>query len=527
MQRVLQPTIGSGICAVGMVLLSPHRPRPLLSLSPPNFIMSLKSGKLKPLLSPLASYDPLNVKRSKLFSRRVSSFPVSPGFTFPNDESDKAHLDQEKLREREEELEVFKLFLRHVKKSRILEVPICLHLATHVLQNHAAKGSNTVISPFSFRILLSLIAAGSKGHTLQQLFQHLKSESLEDLNSLSSKTISLASPANESNTDDPDLSFINGVWVGEGVKLERSFQDTVEVISNATAKEVDFVNKADQVAAETNVWIETATRGLIKNLLTSEALKAVDKDTALILANALDFKGTWAQCFDTSETKNRPFYLEKGQTVDVPFMINEKCESFHYVAFNGLKILRLPYKNGQSTRKFAMYFILPDAIDGLQEFVDSLYGGAFFNQRFSLPHQNLTEIWIPRFKFSFEFEASDAMKELGLNLPFDSTKADITEMVDPSRRLYVNKMLHKAFIEVNEEETEAAAPTAGTCRAFIEVNEEGTEAAAHTAVADRPVCLRPPTRSFVADHPFIFMIKEETSGVVFFLGAVVNPLLQS
>ncbi|XVF68511.1 hypothetical protein PTKIN_Ptkin11bG0008500 [Pterospermum kingtungense] len=284
----------------------------------------------------------------------------------------------------------------------------------------------------------------------------------------------------------------------------------------------------DQVEAETNVGVETATIGLVKNLLTSEALKlkSIYKDTALILANALDLEGTWAQWFDTSKTKNGPFYLENGQTVDVPFMISEKYESFLYMAIDGFKILKLPCKiNGQSTRKFAMYFFLPDAKDGLQEFVEMLKNEpGFLNQSFDLPLEKIAEIWIPRFKFSFELEASDAMKELGLNLPFDSTKAEITEMFDSSRRLYVNKMFHKAFIEVNEEGTEAAAPTAATFRPG-EVNEEGTtEVTARTADTFRHVGLKDPIRSFVADHPFLFMIKEEKSGVVFFIGAVVNPL---
>ncbi|XVF71313.1 hypothetical protein PTKIN_Ptkin12aG0027200 [Pterospermum kingtungense] len=383
----------------------------------------------------------------------------------------------------------------------------CPVLANHVLQNNAAKGSNTVISPFSFHLMLSLIAVGSKGNTLEQLFQCLGSKSLKDLNSLSSQMISLASPANGSNRGDPELSFVNGVWVGEGLKWKPAFQEVVKGVFNATAKEVDFANKAEEVVAEINAWAETATRGLIKDLLSAEALKSIDEDTALILANALYFKGTWAQRFDTSKTKNRPFYLQNGQTVHVPFMTSVEYESFHYGAFDGYKILKLPYKNGQSTRKFAMHFFLPDAIDGFQKLVQMFkHNPGYFNQRFYLALEDITDFWIPRFKFSFEFEASNTMKELGLNLPFDSIKSEITEMVDSPRRLYVDKMFHKSFIEVNE---------------------EGTEAAACTVAIAKPQCLRYPIPSFVADHPFMFMIKEETSGVVFFVGAVVNPLLQS
>ncbi|XWS47513.1 hypothetical protein CRYUN_Cryun14cG0158800 [Craigia yunnanensis] len=155
-----------------------------------------------------------------------------------------------------------------------------------------------------------------------------------------------------------------------------------------------------------------------------------------------------------------------------------------------------------------MYFFLPDAIDGLQTLLQMFkFNPEYFNQRLDLPQEDISDFWIPRFKFSFEFEASDTMKELGLSLPY-SRNAEITEMVDSPWGLYVEKMFHKYFIEVNEERTEAAACT--------------------VAIA-KPLCLRYPIPSFVADHPFIFMvmIMEETPGVMFFIGEVLNPLLES
>ncbi|OMO89488.1 Serpin family [Corchorus olitorius] len=125
----------------------------------------------------------------------------------------------------------------------------CLLMANHMLQTNGAKGLNTVISPFSFHLMLSLIAAGSKGRTLEQLFNCLGStRSIKDLNSQSSQMIALASPAGESSgfgrvIGDPELAFVNGVWVGQGLKLKPSFQEIVKGVYNATAKEVDFVNK--------------------------------------------------------------------------------------------------------------------------------------------------------------------------------------------------------------------------------------------------------------------------------------------
>ncbi|XVE72279.1 hypothetical protein DITRI_Ditri11bG0026700 [Diplodiscus trichospermus] len=341
-----------------------------------------------------------------------------------------------------------------------------------------------------------------QGKTLEQLFHCLGSKILKDLNSISSQLIALASPANESKNGDPDLSFVNGLWVGQGLKLNPSFQEIVEVLTNCL--NVLLSTKAVQVVAEVNSWAETATRGLIKNTLTAEALKSTNQDTVLILVNALYIKGAWVQSFDTSKTKKRAFRLLNGQTVYVPFMTSTEFEYYHYRSFDGYKILKLPYKNGQTTRKFSMYFFLLDAIDGLQKLIQIFkFNPDYFNQRFNLQLEDISDFWIPRFKFSFEFEASDTMKELGLDLPFDSQNAEITEMVSSYLGLYVEKMFHKSFIEVNE---------------------EGTEAAACTVAVTKPLCLRYPIPSFVADHPFMFMSKEETSGVVFFVGAVLNPL---
>ncbi|XWS75639.1 hypothetical protein CRYUN_Cryun01aG0108300 [Craigia yunnanensis] len=186
-------------------------------------------------------------------------------------------------------------------------------------------------------------------------------------------------------------------------------QEMIKGVYNAIAKKVDFVNKADEVVAEINSWAETGTRGLIKNVLIPEALESVTEDTALILANALYFESTWAQSFDTSKTENRTFYLLNNQTVHVPFMTSVEFGHYHYRCFD-------------------------DAIDGLQKLVQLFkFNPEYFNQRFDLHLEDISDFWIP------------------------SKNADITEMVDSLWGLYVEKMFHKSFIEVNEEGTKAAA----------------------------------------------------------------------
>ncbi|KAI9100250.1 hypothetical protein K1719_024468 [Acacia pycnantha] len=183
-------------------------------------------------------------------------------------------------------------------------------------------------------------------------------------------------------------------------------------------------------------------------------------------------------------------------------------EEYYYNSFENHKVLTIPYQSGSNPLKFAMYFFLPHEKDGLPNLIHTLNSNPrFLNQRFELRRKEILEFWIPRFKFSFNLEATEDMKELGLTLPF--TPGELTEVSDSSysHKLYVSNILQKTFVEVNE---------------------EGTKAAASTAALLVPTSFRPmPKPSFVADHPFIFMIREETSMAVFFIGAVLNPLLAS
>lgn len=262
--------------------------------------------------------------------------------------------------------------------------------------------------------------------------------------------------------------------------------------------------KADQVVGEVNMWAENATRGLIKELL---PVGSLDSGT-LVFSNAIYFKGAWDTKLDSSKTTHKDFHLLDGQTVQAPFMTSKKNERhlYHNGYDRDYKILKIPYQQGQDTRKFSMYFFLPHDKNSLPNLVrkfNSMPG--FFSQDFKLWEEDLRDFWIPKFKFSFGFEASETVKELGLQLPF-SDIAEFNELVDSpwGDKLCVSKIFHKSYIEVNE---------------------EGTEAATSTALKMRKCSSSFPPARFVADHPFMFMIREDTSRLAFFIGGVLNPLL--
>ncbi|KAE8803014.1 serpin-N3.7 [Hordeum vulgare] len=176
---------------------------------------------------------------------------------------------------------------------------------------------------------------------------------------------------------------------------------------------------------------------------------------------------------------------------------------------DGLKILKLPYKQGGDKRQFSMYILLPEAPGGLSSLAEKLSVEPDFLVR-HIPRDRvaLRQFKLPKFKISFGIETSNLLKSLGLQLPF-SVEADLSEMVDSPmpQGLYISFVFHQAFVEVDE---------------------EGTEAAAATSLKLVPQQAKmPPVLDFIADHPFIFLLREDISGVVLFIGHVVNPLLCS
>ncbi|KAG6494697.1 serpin-ZXA-like [Zingiber officinale] len=365
-----------------------------------------------------------------------------------------------------------------------------------------ASDTNLVLSPLSVHLALALVAAGSSGYTFNQTvsFLGIRSGKLADLSSLSSQIVALVL-ADGLPSGGPRVSFANGVFVDSSLPLKPSFNDIVINKFKAEVNAVDFQTNADVALNEVNSWVENVTSNLIKELLPPGS---VDKGTRLVLGNALYFKGSWTEKFDASKTLNSEFYLLNGTSVEVAFITSTKKQFLS--SYDGFKVLRLPYKQGKDKRSFSMYIFLPDAKDGLWDLEEKLNSESELLTRY-LPMRKVevNKFKMPKFKISFGFEASAVLKGLGLDSPF-SADADLSEMVDSpfGRSLFVSSIFHKSFIEVNEEGTVAAAASAalGTITSM--------------ALPMNPL-------NFEADHPFMFLIREDTTGVVLFTGHVLNP----
>ncbi|KAG2663809.1 hypothetical protein I3760_16G050100 [Carya illinoinensis] len=379
------------------------------------------------------------------------------------------------------------------------QTDVSLRIANRLLLSEEGKKSNLVFSPLSIHVVLSLIAAGSKGPTLDQLLSFLKSKSSDQLSSFDSEIVSVVF-TDGSASGGPRLSFANGAWLDKSLSLKSSFKQAVENFFKASLDQVDFQNQATKVISEVNSWAEKETNGLIKEVLPPGS---VDGTTRLIFANALYFKGAWGEKFNASATKDSDFHLLNGSSVQVPFMTSKKKQVA--IAFDGFKVLGLPYKQGEDKRCFSMYFFLPDVKDGLPSLVEKVSSESrFLDHHLPCEKVEIGDLKIPKFKISFGFEASDVLKGLGLVLPFSG--GDLTAMVDSplSQNLYVSNIFQKSFIEVNEEGTEAAAASA----AVVNLRSIG--------FAEKI--------DFVADHPFLYLIREDMTGTVLFIGHVLNPL---
>uniref|UniRef100_A0A7N0TJX1 Serpin domain-containing protein n=1 Tax=Kalanchoe fedtschenkoi TaxID=63787 RepID=A0A7N0TJX1_KALFE len=342
-----------------------------------------------------------------------------------------------------------------------------------------AKDGNFIFSPPSIHILLSLITAGARGRTLDQLLLFLKSNRVNDLSSLAAHLgqVVLADGASRSS---PSLSFVNGAWVDRSMPLKTEFREVLEGFYKANTKQVDFKNEAGEVVREVNWWVEKETNGLIKDILDDDSVKPY---TRFLLANAIYFKGAWAVKFSASDTQEKDFHLLTGSSVKAPFMTSREMQ--YLAEFDDFKVLNLAYNQGEDyERLFSMSIFLP-------------------MRKMVCQHWHIN--WFPGLAASLMNTSHG--KKFMIEFAFFKHQG-FTEMVDSpeGKDLFVSEIYHKSRIEVNE---------------------EGTEAAAATVVIVQLQCLSAtrvvPRIDFVADHPFLFVVRETFSRVVLFIGHVLNP----
>ena len=355
---------------------------------------------------------------------------------------------------------------------------------------------NLFYSPFSISQALAMTIAGARGETERQMVDTLHHQLPQSRLHPSFNALDLElAPRGIDSRDEEDrhfqLNIANAIWGQHGYEFLPDFLDTLAENYGAGLRPLDFAGDPEESRLMINDWVLEETGEKIKDLLPPGT---IDGSTRLALTNAIYFNASWSWPFSKKDTRNRPFHLSGGGRVDVPMMSETSKNFYGYARGNGYQAVDVPYSRGE----MSMTVLLPDE-GTFGEFEDSLNADALDRILDDIEIDYVT-LTMPLFKFESEFSLGETLAGMGMPDAFGA-RADFSGMTG-SRGLWVSAVLHKAFVSVDE---------------------EGTEAAAATAVL---VPMSGPTKEPIpvtVNRPFIFLIRDRDTGAVLFLGRVMNP----
>ncbi|MFC1783887.1 serpin family protein [Planctomycetota bacterium] len=346
---------------------------------------------------------------------------------------------------------------------------------------------NLFFSPYSISTALAMSYAGARTETEKEMSRvlHFTLGQEKQHQAFSRLQIQL----NQAHKNKLyQLNTANALWGRTGSNFLPEYIALNRKCYQAEIRELDFLADAEKARQIINVWVENKTQDKIKDLIpTKDALEGA----GLVLTNAIYFKGDWQIQFDGKDTRDMPFMVAPDKKVEAPMMF--MTEEFNHFADEQVQVLELPYKG----RALSMIVLLPRQMDGLAD-LEKILNVKNLDKWIKGMQKQKLPVYLPRFKMTWgTFELKNTLKTLGMKIPFYSG-ADFSG-IDGTEELFISAVLHKAFVEVNE---------------------KGTEAAAATAV----VMIRGGGLSFHANHPFVFMIRDNKSGSILFMGRVANPV---
>ena len=351
---------------------------------------------------------------------------------------------------------------------------------------------NLFFSPFSISQALAMTLAGARGETERQMMEALHYELPQSrlhpsFNALDRELASRGRGLQVEENQFFELNIANAMWGQQGYEFLQEFLGVLAENYGAGLRPLDFAGAPEESRARINDWVSSETQDKIRDLLQPGA---VNRLTRLVLTNAIYFNASWQWPFDKRLTRDLPFHLAEGSMVEVPMMTETSRDFYGYVKGNGYQAVDVPYSSGE----MSMTILLPDE-GTFGEFEDSLNAQVLDRifDDIEIGHITLT---MPLFKLESEFSLDQTLAEMGMPDAFGAG-ADFSGMTG-TKELWISKVVHKAFVSVDE---------------------TGTEAAAATAVVVRE---SEPTLVTV-DRPFIFFIRDTATGTVLFLGRVMNP----
>ncbi|KAL1775225.1 serpin B4 isoform X1 [Sigmodon hispidus] len=401
--------------------------------------------------------------------------------------------------------------------SRIQDFKVIMHLFAEATTKFTLelywqlrkKEDNIFYSPISIMTALAMLQLGAKGNTRQQIEKVLQyngatkktTEKSTDFQSTEKKKREsihhqfqkLMTQLNKSN-DAYDLKAVNSIYGAKDFPFLQDFLENIKKFYHANAESLDFIHAADKIRQKINSIVESQTNGKIKDLFPAGT---IDISTILVMVNVMYFKGKWDHKFDEKHTEEEIFWLNKNTSKSVQMMRQRNRFNFNSLEDVQAKIVEIPYKD----KELSMFILLPNEIDGLKKLEDKLTAGKLIEWT-SPQNMYLAELYLslPRFKIEQKYDLPTPLEHMGMVDAFTVQKADLSG-ISSREGLLVSNILHKSFMEVTEEGTEAAAAT-------------GVEVSLTSA---------PISEDFSCNHPFLFFIKQNNTSSILFFGRVSSP----
>ena len=360
--------------------------------------------------------------------------------------------------------------------------------AFDLYSQYQSKEGNLFFSPYSISTALAIAYEGAEGSTAQEMQNVLHFP--DDDSARRSAFARLYNQVNQRDQEYP-LNTANALWAQKEYKFKADYLGRAADHYGGKVMNLDFIEETEEARMTINQWVQDETSGKIKGIIPAGVLNSLTK---LVITNAIYFKGNWAIRFDKSQTRETDFKVSPQEIVKAQMMtVGGEKAVFFYAQTDDLQILELPYEG----EDISMLILLPKE-DSLEKVEKDLTIEKLSELKGMMKERQIS-VSIPRFSFETKYFMADALKQMGMPSAFDPDKADFSGMTG-ANELYVTSLIHQAFIEVNE---------------------EGTEAAASTSISMGITSVRPDF--FYADRPFIFIIQEKTTGTMLFIGRVSDP----
>ncbi|PKL57208.1 MAG: proteinase IV [Methanomicrobiales archaeon HGW-Methanomicrobiales-6] len=367
-------------------------------------------------------------------------------------------------------------------------------LYRHLASDPGNAGKNIFFSPYSISSALAITYEGARGTTADEIGSVLHLPQNETLRRAGFAGLDAVLNSGDENYT---LRTANALWAEETYPFLPEYVDTAARWYRANVTNLDFINDPEGSRATINRWVEEKTEDKIRDLLPAGS---VDPMTRLVITNAIYFKGTWVKQFDPAETTEEEFRVAPGETVQVQMMHRTDEDAIYgYTETESLQVLRMPYAHADGT-ELSMLVLLPQE-DNLTAAEEALDARTLSGIQDSMIDQRVRVVF-PKFTLETTYSLPQVLATMGMPTAF--TNAANFSGMDGTEDLFISDVVHKAFVDVNEEGTEAAAATG------VVMN-----------LASAPMEDKTPV--FRADHPFVFLIVEEDSDTILFAGRVVNP----